>query len=288
MTLSNRVLVVSPDPGLVQQVRGSLEGIAITDVASVANGEAALEHCNNQWPRLVIAEVDLPGITGQELCRRLKEEREFPPVVTLIHRHGDDGAEEQSLRAGADATAERPFQGLELVEQLRDVINSEAFNRPRPTLEFDQAGLDDSVGDESLGDGSLSFGEDMGDDVGVLDSLSIRPADTAEMEAVREQGDFEEVDAESGQASHAESSVMIASLPASDFEDAFLPPNDGDSGQVSGTPHTLQDMVRDHLRELTAEGSDFRNELRSIIRSTLRESLAEVAAGRGKSTDEPT
>jgi|GEM_PF-6490255 len=275
MAKSNRVLVVSPDPGLVNQVRGSLTSVQVDDVTDASNAEDALEICARDNPRLVIAEVDLPGITGQELCRRLKEGNDLAPVVALIFRHGDSTGPEQCSRAGADTSAGRPFQGLDFIEKLRDVINSPAFNRPIPgRSEQEEESVDESIDDESLySDYEFAAGESA-EDMEVLDSLSIRPADTAEMAAVRKQGEFEEVGVVSSPASHAESSVKIASLPASDFDDAFLPSVDSIQGQEQNQAGgTLRELVATHLQELTAEGSSFRAEMETLIRSVIAEEL---------------
>jgi CheY-like chemotaxis protein len=292
MAKSNRVLVVSPDPGLVNQVRGSLTSVQVDDVSDASNAEEAMEICGRDNPRLVIAEVDLPGITGQELCRRLKG-LAFPPVVALIFRHGDATGPEQCSRAGADTSAGRPFQGLEFIEKLRDVINSPAFNLPSAVRsDPEEESVDESIDDESLySDYEFGAGESA-EDMEVLDSLSIRPADTAEMAAVRKQGEFEEVGVVSSPVSHAESSVKIASLPASDFEDAFLPSiesienQDQNEGQNEGGG-TLRELVATHLQELTAEGSPFRTEVEALIRSVIAEELQGVEQGtdRGEGED---
>ncbi len=278
MARSNRVLVVSPDPGLVNQVRGSLGTVQVDDVTDTTNAEEALEMFATEGHRLVIAEVDLPGITGQELCRRLKATGNDAPVVALIYRHDDGMGIEQCQSAGADTCAGRPFQSLDFIERLRGVIDSDSFNRPVPNSHSPGPSGEDSVSDESLySDYEFDAGESM-DDMAVLDSQSIRPADTAEMEAVREQGEFEEVATMPSPVSHSESSVRIASLPVSDFEGSFLPQSD--SSQVSGTAPaggmTLRETIASHLEELTAEGSSFRKEVREIVRSMIADEVVSI------------
>ncbi len=275
MSRSNRVLVVSPDPGLVNQVRGSLLTVQVDDVTDTTNAEEALDMFAAEGHRLVIAEVDLPGITGQELCRRLKTTGEHAPVVALIYRHDDRMGVEHCQVAGADTCTGRPFQGLEFIEKLRDVIDSASFNRPVPISESLAPPGEDSVSDESLySDYEFDAGESM-DDMAVLDRQSIRPADTAEMEAVRKQGEFEEVATLPSPVSHSESSVRIASLPVSDFDESFLPSSQ--SAQVSGpSPDrgmTLRETIASHLEELTAEGSDFREEIKAIVRSMVADEV---------------
>jgi len=286
---SNRVLVVSPDPGLVNQVRGSLVSVDVIDVSDVATAEEALERCEGGGPRLVVAEVDLPGITGNELCRRLKE-RDGCPAVVLVFRDGDDRAEEQCSRVGADATVGRPFPAQDLVSMLQAIITSAAFNSPREQVEQPDPGAttgeEDSVGDESLYS-DYEFGVDESvDGMRSIDTGSIRAADTAEMDAVKALGKFDE--AEQVEDLHAESSVKIASLNPALLEESSSDPFQTTSPQSSppgqdeapGGGVTLREMVASHLNDLTSEGSDFRNELKTLIRETVSEAVL-AAAGSG-------
>jgi len=282
MLKSNRVLVVSPDPGLVNQVKGSLTIVEVDDVTDAPNAEDALNLFSAEKHRLVIAEVDLPGITGQELCRRLKAiEGGEAPVVALIYRHDEGVGAEQCQNAGADTCAGRPFQSHEFIEKLREVIDSVEFNRPSPAPPAPAVEGEDSVSDESLySDYEFDAGESI-DDMAILDSQSIRPADTAEMEAVKKQGDFEEVATLPSPTSHSESSVRIASLPVSDFEDSFLPQHDSlQSSQVApGGGLTLRETIAEHLEEMTAEGSSFREEIKEIVRSIVAEEVLSLDPG---------
>ena len=285
MAKNNRVLVVSPDPGLINQVRGSLISVSVHDVSDVANAEQALEAFEREKARLVIAEVDLPGVTGQELCRRLKERGDEAPVVALIYRHGDAIGKDQCERAGADTSAGRPFQGLEFIDKLRDVINSPAFNESRIESPVPAASLDDSVSDESLySDYEFDAGDSV-DDVAVLNSLSINPADTAEMAAVHEQGESEEVAMLENPTARTQSSVRIASLPATDFDMSFLPETDG-SPTPSESSGTLREMIATHLQDLTGEGSDFREAMKALICATVAQELRRLGVSGDLGTEQ--
>jgi CheY-like chemotaxis protein len=289
MARRNRVLVVSPDPGLVNQVRGSLASCDVADVSDVATAEEALERLENGAPQLVIAEVDLPGITGHELCRRLKEVPGRAPAVALIFRDGDDRAAEQCQRVGADTTAARPFQAQDLTDRLLPFVTSETFVAAMPDPEGvadadGEPGSMDSVADESLYSDYEFGGDESAEDVRSIDTGSIRIADTAEMEAVKNRGEFDEVTPGRGD-SHGDSSVKIASLLVGDLDhgslDSFLPPADS-AGRTEGGGGTLRDMVAEHLAELTGEGSPFRSDLRALIRDAVTDAVlvtARSAAG---------
>jgi len=123
--VAKRTLIVSPDPGLVQQTRGVLEARGV-DVHSVATSQSARDAARSQPPDLVIAEVDLPGGSGYELCRFLKATNS-PPKVMLLYTAGEGSAERNVAECGADASVRRPFLTSQLLEQLVPMVGPAFF-----------------------------------------------------------------------------------------------------------------------------------------------------------------
>ncbi|HCP47252.1 MAG TPA: hypothetical protein DIU15_14515, partial [Deltaproteobacteria bacterium] len=150
MTKTHLALVVSPDPGLVNQVRGAVGGAGM-QVETVPTAEHALEWLAEASPPLVVAEVDLPGFTGYELCRQLKDGDLANTPFLLVHRDGDVRAEEECAAAGAEASIGRPFQS----QQLEDIVRELVPEPPEPSLDApDPEGPSQSV-EVSIDDGSL-------------------------------------------------------------------------------------------------------------------------------------
>jgi CheY-like chemotaxis protein len=125
MEKNNRGLIVSPDPGFVNQARGALrrEGALIEHVSTA---EEALGSVVAEGATVVVAEVDLPGASGYRLCMDLKELPD-PPVVVLVHLGSDSRAGQRASEAGADETLRRPFAASHLVARVRALVGEDFF-----------------------------------------------------------------------------------------------------------------------------------------------------------------
>jgi len=72
-------------------------------------------------PRVVLLDLNLPGVNGQELCRRIKEEPGFDKPLVIGMTAGDDpDLEAEILGLGADAFFRKPFSADEIVELVRE------------------------------------------------------------------------------------------------------------------------------------------------------------------------
>src|SRR3954447_3885307 len=109
-----RILLVDDEPALRELLRATLESVEIT----VDEAESALEaeaRIRRRRPSLIILDLRMPGMSGAELCRRLKSDaatREIPIVLLT----GADAEEARAAqRAGASALVRKPFSPLELL-----------------------------------------------------------------------------------------------------------------------------------------------------------------------------
>lgn len=74
-------------------------------------------------PRVVVLDLNLPGVDGIELCRRIKQEPGFEkPLVIGITASNDPGIEAQLLQLGADAFFRKPFDQEALIGVIRSAM----------------------------------------------------------------------------------------------------------------------------------------------------------------------
>ena len=109
-----RVLVAEDDPIAQELIRSFLEseGYEVT----VANcGAEAWERFDASPTRFVITDWRMPGVTGLELCRRIREKQDsnYTYVVMLTANH-EKGHFISGLAAGADDFVTKPFDPAEL------------------------------------------------------------------------------------------------------------------------------------------------------------------------------
>ncbi len=84
--------------------------------------EEAEEQSLESPPQLAIVELMISGGTGAELCRRLKQ-RGTGLVIAISSLEARD----QALAAGADAFLQKPFEPLELVSTVKDLVGTSAL-----------------------------------------------------------------------------------------------------------------------------------------------------------------
>src|SRR5688572_21705819 len=110
--LGTRVLVVDDDPAVLSALRRSLEAEGY-QVDTADSGAAALALARERSPDLVVLDVMLPGMTGYEVCRRLRT-GSVSPVLMLTAR---DTVPDKvaGLDSGADDYLVKPFAVDELL-----------------------------------------------------------------------------------------------------------------------------------------------------------------------------
>ena len=123
-----RLLIADDDSKLSGTLARGLraEGYAV-DVA--ATGEEALHLARVYDYDAVILDVMMPGLDGMTVCRALREEECWSPVLMLTAR---DGVKDRigGLDAGADDYLVKPFDFGELVARLRALLRRGAPERP--------------------------------------------------------------------------------------------------------------------------------------------------------------
>ena len=136
-----RVLIVEDElkmAGLVR--RGLVEDGHAADVTG--SGEEAVWMAQAHTYDAIVLDVMLPGLSGFETCRRLRNEGVWTPVLMLTAR---DGVQDRvsGLDAGADDYLTKPFSFAELLARLRALVRRGGVERPTEvcvgTLRLDPA-----------------------------------------------------------------------------------------------------------------------------------------------------
>ncbi len=149
-----RVLIAEDDPGVQHFVVKGLKEHAYA-VDAVANGIEALEQAEINSYDLIILDVMLPGLSGFEVCRRLREAGLKIPVLMLTAR---DAVEDRiaGLDHGADDYLTKPFEFLELLARMRALLRRPAELKPSQ-LSVDNLTLDTAAQVAVRGDRRISL-----------------------------------------------------------------------------------------------------------------------------------
>ena len=127
------VLVVEDEEALATLLRYNLEKEGY-EATVAADGEEAMLAIDERMPDVVLLDWMLPNVSGVEVCRRLRSQRETRnlPVIMLTAR-GEESDRLRGLETGADDYVVKPFSMAELIARIRAVLR-----RIRPGLAADQ------------------------------------------------------------------------------------------------------------------------------------------------------
>lgn len=117
------VLVVDDEPDmrryLVSMLRETYRIIEAPD------GITALEKAKQQKPDLILLDVMLPGVSGLEVCRSLKEKADTRSIkIIVLTARADEEAKIIALKHGADDFLIKPFSGLEVRSRIANLIRA--------------------------------------------------------------------------------------------------------------------------------------------------------------------
>ena len=111
-----RVLVVDDEAPITELLSTALRYMGY-EVTTAATGNAALESASKSPPDLVVLDVMLPDIDGFEVCRRLRADGDFVPVIFLTARDAEEDRVTGFIRGGDDYVT-KPFSLEELTLRI--------------------------------------------------------------------------------------------------------------------------------------------------------------------------
>jgi len=124
-----KILVVDDD----QELSG-LIGYALRQagylVVEAADGQAALDTFARESPALVILDVNLPRLSGLEVCRRIRADSRVPIMMLTVRSAEEDQV--QALDLGADDYLTKPFSPRTLLARVRALLRRAGEERPAP------------------------------------------------------------------------------------------------------------------------------------------------------------
>ena len=116
------LLVVDDETDVVDLVRYKLNGAGF-DVLTADNGLDALRLAREHRPDLIVLDLMLPEMTGEEVCRQLKKEPDTAAIpILMLTAKGQAGDRIAGLEIGADDYISKPFSPRELVLRVEAVL----------------------------------------------------------------------------------------------------------------------------------------------------------------------
>ena len=124
--MSKHKLLLADDSITIQKVVNLTFADEGVEVISVSDGNAAIEKLAEFTPDLVMVDINMPGMSGYEICERIRqnEATRQTPVILLVGSF-EPFDEEEARRVGANDFLTKPFQSIrQLVTKVTGLLDA--------------------------------------------------------------------------------------------------------------------------------------------------------------------
>ena len=127
-----RVLIVEDEPDIAGLIKHTLERTGSTEAEIVGSGDAALKAVTARPPDLVILDLNLPVLSGLEVCRLLRQRSDARHVpIIMLTAKSSESDRVTGLEMGADDYVTKPFSLRELTARVKAVLRRAAVPEER-------------------------------------------------------------------------------------------------------------------------------------------------------------
>ncbi len=122
--MGKRVLLIEDEPNIIEAISFILSRDG-WNVSTHSNGHDAVDVVLGEPPDLLILDVMLPGKSGYDILRELREdEKTLGLPVLMLTARGQSRDREMAERAGASRFMTKPFSNAEVLEVVRELVSS--------------------------------------------------------------------------------------------------------------------------------------------------------------------
>src|SRR5262249_3506160 len=127
------ILATGPDTESLLDLQANLESEG-HHVMTATSGPAVLNELREEMPDLIILDMATPGLSGPELCDRIREAAPVLPIIVLSS-YVSEGEKVAALDLGADDYLTKPFSLDELLARIRAVLRRSRSHIPGAALD---------------------------------------------------------------------------------------------------------------------------------------------------------
>jgi DNA-binding response OmpR family regulator len=128
--MNRRVLVIEDEQDIAALVGLHLKDLDL-EVATCANGHDGLDRALTEHWDLVVLDLSLPGMDGLEVCRRVRLDGEYTPILMLTAR-STEMDRVLGLETGADDYLTKPFGIIEFIARVKAILRRVQHLRNQP------------------------------------------------------------------------------------------------------------------------------------------------------------
>lgn len=152
------IVIVEDEPSLIFTLQDTLENEGYTVVVK-DNGQETLDFIKENTPDLMLLDIMLPGMSGYEICKKIREEKFTFPIIMLTARDQEID-KVTGLNIGADDYMTKPFGVKELLARIKARLrraNSYTKSGPVNILKLGEVTIDLNTSTVTRPDGELEL-----------------------------------------------------------------------------------------------------------------------------------
>ena len=120
MATTNKILIIEDDPNIIDVIEIHLTDLGYT-LDRAADGASGLEKALSQDYRLIILDLMLPKIDGMEVCKKIRSQNSYIPILMLTAR-SEELDKVLGLEFGADDYITKPFGIREFLARVKAIL----------------------------------------------------------------------------------------------------------------------------------------------------------------------
>jgi two-component system chemotaxis response regulator CheY len=126
--MSFNILIVDDSPAMRRVVRRvvDLSGVDTGKYLEAGNGVEALTVLRSEWVDLIMTDINMPGMDGEELLREVRLDPMLASIpVLVVSTDRSDARVKQMMEIGADGYVSKPFMPAELSREMHRLLGGE-------------------------------------------------------------------------------------------------------------------------------------------------------------------
>lgn len=122
--MKKKILICDDEPYILESV-SYIARQAGYDFSTAEDGEQSLEIAKKEKPALILLDINMPKLTGYEICERLKGDPETKDIhIIMLTARGQERDERIGMEAGADEYITKPFSPRNLRKRMDEILGA--------------------------------------------------------------------------------------------------------------------------------------------------------------------
>ena len=120
----SKILIADDEPSLRLLVRATLSANKSFELLEASDGSEALSKAQKELPDLILLDVMMPGLSGFEVCERLKNDPKTKNIIIImLTAKGQQSDRDWALSVGTDYFLTKPFSPIELFNLIDKILS---------------------------------------------------------------------------------------------------------------------------------------------------------------------